>query len=148
MPKIVCEEEIQKAQLDNDEVIIEYITDAQGNKIKKLKPVFIKFKLERDYVLHIDGDDNLPAVPEENFTRERERTVDSYSDPISSEDEPGDDRTMAVDTDCSEAAVSEETTIGWDEDPKGIEGTLSPKINWPQECCRRLPCPSITCGTG
>ena len=29
MPKAVCEEEMQSAQLHNNEVIIEYITDAQ-----------------------------------------------------------------------------------------------------------------------
>ena len=39
IPKSVCEEEIQNANLDTNEVIIEYITDAQGNKIKKLKPL-------------------------------------------------------------------------------------------------------------
>ena len=33
MPKAVCEEEMHNAQLDNNEVIIEYITDAQGNKV-------------------------------------------------------------------------------------------------------------------
>ena len=38
MTKAVCQEEMQHAQLDNNEVIIEYITDAQGNKVKKLKP--------------------------------------------------------------------------------------------------------------
>ena len=38
IPKSVCEEEMQNANLDTNEVIIEYITDAQGNKIKKLKP--------------------------------------------------------------------------------------------------------------
>ena len=42
MPKAVCEEEMQSAHLDNSEVIIEYMTNAQGNKIKKLKPIFIK----------------------------------------------------------------------------------------------------------
>ena len=69
MPKIICKEEKQNAQLDDDEVIIEYITDAQGNRIKKLKPVFIKFEPDRDHVLHVNSDDNLPAVPEENFIR-------------------------------------------------------------------------------
>ena len=34
MPKAVCEEEMQNAQLDNKEVTIEYITDAQGSKVK------------------------------------------------------------------------------------------------------------------
>ena len=33
----VCREEMQNATPDND-VIIEYITDAEGRKIKKLKP--------------------------------------------------------------------------------------------------------------
>ena len=37
IPKSVCEEEMQTANLDTNEVIIEYITDAQGNKIKKIK---------------------------------------------------------------------------------------------------------------
>ena len=36
MPKSVCEEEMQSAHLDSNEVIIEYMTDAHGNKIKKL----------------------------------------------------------------------------------------------------------------
>ena len=35
MPKSICEEEMQSAHLDNSEVIIEYMTDAHGNKIKK-----------------------------------------------------------------------------------------------------------------
>ena len=38
MLKSVCEEEIQSAYLDSNEVIIEYMTDAHGNKIKKLNP--------------------------------------------------------------------------------------------------------------
>ena len=38
IPKSVFEEEMQNANLDTNEVIIEYMTDAQGNKIKKLKP--------------------------------------------------------------------------------------------------------------
>ena len=37
---------------------------------------------------------------------------------------PSDERTMTADSDSSEAAVFEETTIGWDVDPKGIEATL------------------------
>ena len=39
MPKSVCEEEMQSAYLDSNEVIIEYMTDAHGNKNKKLKPM-------------------------------------------------------------------------------------------------------------
>ena len=41
IPKSVCEEEMQNANLDTNEVIIEYITDAQGNKLG----VFL-FKIE------------------------------------------------------------------------------------------------------
>ena len=67
IPKSVCEEEMQNANLDTNEVIVEYITDAQGNKIKKLKPLLIKTEPEREYVQHIHSDDNLPAVPEDNF---------------------------------------------------------------------------------
>ena len=37
IPPSVCEEEMQDANLDNKEVIIEYITDAHGNKVKKAK---------------------------------------------------------------------------------------------------------------
>ena len=72
----------------------------------------------------MNSDDNLPDVPEENFTRERERTVDSYSESISSGDEPSDERTMTADSDSSEAEVFEETMIGCNVDPKGIEATL------------------------
>ena len=89
-----------------------------------MKPVFIKSKPDRDHDLHVNSNDNLPDVPEENFTRERERTVDSYSESISSDDEPSDERTITADSDSSEAAVFEETVIGWDVDPKGIEASL------------------------
>ena len=53
----------------------------------------------------MNSDENLPDVPEENFTRERERTVDSYSESISLDDEPIDERTITADSDSSEAAV-------------------------------------------
>ena len=39
MPKIVCKEEMQNAKLDENKVIIKFMTGAQGNKIKKLRPV-------------------------------------------------------------------------------------------------------------
>ena len=84
IPKSVCEEEMQNANLDTNEVIVEYITDAQGNKVKKLKPLFIKSEPDREYVHHIHSDDNLPTVPEDNFIQKREVTVDSYSETISS----------------------------------------------------------------
>ena len=67
IPSSICKEEMQDANIDNNEVIIEYITDAHGNKVKKLKPLFIKSEPNKTYVQHIPSDDELPAVPEINF---------------------------------------------------------------------------------
>ena len=124
IPKSVCEEEMQNANLDTNEVIIEYITDVQGNKIKKLKPLLIKSEPDREYAQHIPSDDNLPAVPEENFIQKRKVTVDSYSESISSNDESSDDRTITADSNSSAASSFEETPCKWEGDSKGIEATL------------------------
>ena len=125
MPKAVYEEEMQSAHLDNSEVIIEYMTDAHGNRIKRLKPIFIKSELDREYTHHIESDDDLPAVPEENFTQKREVTVDSYSESISSnDDDSSDHRTITVDSDSSAAPAFEETPCKWETNTKGIEATL------------------------
>ena len=67
IPSSICKEEMQDTNIDTNEVIIEYITDAHGNKVKKLKPLFIKSEPNKTYVQHIYSDDELPAVPEENF---------------------------------------------------------------------------------
>ena len=115
---------MQNAQLDSNEVRIDYITDAQGNKVKKLKPVFIKSEPDREHILHMDSDVNLPSVQEENFTRERERTVDSYSESVSSDEDPSDKINLTTDSDSSAAASFEEIPIGWEADPKGIQATL------------------------
>ena len=99
MPISVCEEEMQSAHLDSNEVIIEYMTDAYGNKIKKLKPLLIKLEPDREYTHHVVSDDDLPAVPEEKFTQKREVTIDSYSESISSNDkESSDNRTVTADS--------------------------------------------------
>ena len=86
---------MQSATIEND-VIIEYITDAQGRKVKKLKPLLIKSEPDREYIQHIHSDDNLLNVPEDNFMQKREVTVDSYSETISS-DSSSDDRTVTAD---------------------------------------------------
>ena len=100
---------MQSTHLDNSEVIIEYITNAYGNKIKKLKPIFIKSELDREYTHHIESDDDLAAVPEENFTQKREVTIDPYSESISSnEDESSHNRTVTVDSDSSATPAFEE----------------------------------------
>ena len=66
MPDSICKEEMQNATIEND-VIIEYITDAQGRKVKRLKPLLIKSEPDRKYTQHIHSDDNLLNVPEDNF---------------------------------------------------------------------------------
>ena len=96
MPESVCREEMQSATHDND-VVIEYITDAQGRKIKKLKPFLIKSEPDREYTHHIHSDDDLPKIPEDNFTQEREITIASYSETISSESS-SEERTLTAET--------------------------------------------------
>ena len=123
IPKSVCEEEMQNANFDTNEVVIEYITDAHGNKVKKLKPFLIKSEPNREYIQHIHSDDNLPVVPEENFLQKREITIDSYSETISS-DLSSSDCTITADSDSSVASSFKETPCKLDTDIKGIEATL------------------------
>ena len=121
----VCEEEMKDANIDNKEVIIEYITDVQGNKVKKLKPLLIKSEPSRTYVQHIPSDNELPVVPEVNFTQKREITIDSYSESISSDEEASDDRTITADSDSSEAQNFEDTPCKLETDATEIEATLN-----------------------
>ena len=93
-------------------VIIEYMTNAHGNKIKKLKPLLIKSEPNREYTHHEVSDDDLPAVPEENFTQKREVTTDSYSESISSNNvESSDDRTVTADSDSSATLAFQRNTM-------------------------------------
>ena len=105
MPDVVCQEEMQNATLEND-VIIEHIIDAQGRKVKKLKPLLIKSEPDREHVHHIHSDDNLPSIPEEHFTQKREITVDSYSETISSESS-SEDRTLTAKTEDTTTSMEE-----------------------------------------
>ena len=86
--------------MQGNDIIIEYITDAQRRKVKKLKPLFIKSEPDREYTQHIHSDDNLPNVPEDNLMQKREVTVDSYSKTISS-DSSSEDRTITAETEDS-----------------------------------------------
>ena len=143
VPKAVCEEEMQSTHLDNSEVIIEYMTDAHGNKVKRLKPIFNKPELDREYTHHIESDDDLPLVPEENFTQKREVTVDSYSESISSnDDDSSDNRTVTADSNSSATPVLEETPCKWETDAKGIEAT--PNSHRSPECSRGISDLSFT----
>ena len=125
MPDSVCREEMQSATIEND-VIIEYITDAQGRKVKKLKPLLIKSEPDREYKQHIQSDDNLPNVPEDNFMQNREVTIDSYSETISS-DSSSDDRTLTADPKESTSSMEnkmEENTCEKKTDATDIEASL------------------------
>ena len=127
MPSLVCKEEMKDAYVDADEVIIEYITDAYGKKVKKLKPLFIKSEPNKTYVQHIPSDNELPVVPESNFTQRQEITVDSYSESISSGEEASDDRTITADSDSSEALDFEDTPCKLETSATEIEATLHQK---------------------
>ena len=115
MPDSVCKEEMQSATIDNSDIVIEYITDTQGNKIKKLKPLLIKTEPDREYVQHIHSDDNLPNVPEYNFTQKRDVTIDSYSETISS-DSSSDDSTITAGNDDESTSSMEDKPCVWETD--------------------------------
>ena len=83
----------------------------------------IKSEPDREYVYHIHSDDNLPAVPEDNFMQKREVTVDSYSETISS-NFSSDDSTITTDSNSSATSSFEEPPCKVDTDTKGIEVTL------------------------
>ena len=57
IPSSVCKEEMQDANIETNEVIIEYITDTHGNKVKKLslnliKPMFNIFLVTMNFLLY------------------------------------------------------------------------------------------------
>ena len=125
MPDSVCEEEMQSATIEND-VIIEYITDAQGRKVKKLKPLLIKTEPDRKYTQHIHSDDNLLDVPEDKFMQKREVTVDSYSETIFSDSSSG-DNTITADPEDSTSSMEDNTedkSCEWETDSMEIEASL------------------------
>ena len=110
MPESVCREEMQSTTQDND-VVIEYITDTQGRKIKKLKPILIKSELDREYTHHICNDNNLPKIPEECITQEREITVASYCKTISSESS-SEERTLTAKTEHTTSSMEDQIEDG------------------------------------
>ena len=122
IPTSVCKEEMQHAE--TDDVIVEYITDSKGNKVKKLKPLLIKSEPNKTYVQHLPSDDELPPVPEEKFHQTREITIDSYSESVSSDDESSDDETLTADSDSSEAQEFEDTPSPVETKVTDIEATL------------------------
>ena len=83
-------------------------------KLKKLKPLLITSEPNKEYTQNIPSDDNLPAVPKENFSQKREITVDSYRETISSNNESSDDRTITADSNSSATSSFEETPCKWE----------------------------------
>ena len=122
IPTSVCKEEMQNAE--TDEVTVEFITDSKGNRVKRLKPLFIKSEPNKTYIQHIPSDDELPSVPEEQFHQKREITVDSFSETVSSDDE-SDERTVTADSDSSEAQEFEDTPYPVETKTTDIEATLN-----------------------
>ena len=121
MPDSVCKEEMQNATIEND-VIIEYITDTQGRKVKKLKPLLIKTEPDREYIQHIHSNDNLPNVPEDNFMQKREVTVDSYNETISS-DSSSEDSNITANPEDSTSSMEDKLCV-WETDSTEIEASL------------------------
>ena len=121
MPDYVCKEEMQNDKMTND-VIIEYITSAQGSKIKILKPLLFKMELDREYIQHVHSDDKLLDVPENNFIQKREVTINSYSETISS-DSSSDDSTITADNDDSTSSMEDKSCV-WEADSTEIEASL------------------------
>ena len=122
MPDSVCQEELQNATVDTNDIIIEYITDAQGRKIRKLKPLLIKMEPDREYTQHVHSDDNLPDVPENSFIQKRELTINSYTETIFS-DSSSDDGTITADNDDSASSMENKSCV-WEADSTGIEALL------------------------
>ena len=79
--------------------------------MKKLKPLLIKSEPDREYVHHIHSDDNLPYIPEDDFTQKREITIESYSETISSESS-SEDRTLTAEMENTLSSIEEHIKDG------------------------------------
>ena len=122
IPTSVCKEEMQDAE--TDEVIVEFITDSKGNKVKRLKPLFIKSEPNKFIFSKYPVMMNYPLFQKNNFHQKREITVDSFSETISSDDE-SDERTVTADSDSSEAQDFEDTPYPVETKATDIEATLN-----------------------
>ena len=121
MPDSVCKEEMQNATVDTNDVIIEYITDAQGRKIKKLKPLLIKRnQIENIFNMYTVTITFLIFL--KTISQKREVAIDSYSETISS-DSSSDDSTITADNDDSASSMEDKSCV-WEADSTGIEALL------------------------
>ena len=76
-----------------------------------MKPILVKFEPDREYTHHIHSDNDLPKIPEENFTQEREITVASYSGTISSESS-SEERTLTAETEHTTSSMEDHIEDG------------------------------------
>ena len=73
-----------------------------------MKPILVKSEPEdRDIKTHhIHSDNDLPKIPEDNFTQEREVTIASYSETISSESS-NEERTLTAKTENTSSSMED-----------------------------------------
>ena len=71
-----------------------------------MKPLLIKSEPDREYTHLIHSDDDLPKIPENHFTQEREITVASYSETISSESS-SEERTLTTKTKNTTSSIED-----------------------------------------
>ena len=76
-----------------------------------LKPIFIKSEPDREYTHHIHSDNDLPKIPEDRFTQEREITIASYSETTSSESS-SEERTLTAETENTTSSMEDHIEDG------------------------------------
>ena len=98
MPKEVADQEMKSA---TEEVTIIEMIDAAGNKVKKLKPIFIKSEPDKEYVQKKAPlpEDKLPPVPEHFFQREKCFEQDLLTDQDESNDTRSTEESTVTDVD-------------------------------------------------
>ena len=76
-----------------------------------MKPIFIKSEPDREYTHHIHSDNDLPIIPEDRFTQERDITIASYSETISSESS-SEERTLTTETEHTTSSTEDHIEDG------------------------------------
>ena len=79
---------------------------SKEEKLKKVKPILIKSEPDREYTHHIHSDNDLPKIPEDSFVQEREITIASYSETISSESS-SEERTLTGKTENTTSSMED-----------------------------------------
>ena len=80
-------------------------------ELKNFIPIFIKSEPDREYTHHIHSDNDLPRIPKDCFTQEREITIASYSETISSESS-SEERTLTAETEHATSSMEDQIEDG------------------------------------